>query len=598
LAGAGVDLSKVASHVLLGADPGDLEAVGWLRAAAAGVGASAPSAAVDLLRGAIVLLPAGHPEIDLINAEMAEAMYRAGRVAEATELAESVLARPHRDEADIPLRLTLVSALSLQNRPITLINRAESALQVSGLSPADRALVLAQESYGRIFSGDFIGGESTARRALSLAQQVSSVEMTVWSLSALTVAVKTQGRYGEALESSRRAVALAFDPLDDAARLRHPHFFLGMALADSDRLTEAAEAYARVLENAEQLGSAWLVPDMLALSGELRFLIGAWEDAAAELESGLHLAGEHGQRISTNQSRAYLAVMATARGDVPGAKAALETVAGQLTDEAPYYAAEVVAFAAAAVAEAEGDQLGALETLQRFWQRDLELGIRYYHRYLGPVLVRLALAAGKPDVASEVVATLEASAALAPEVPTVQAAALRCRGLLERDPEPLMAAVDLARQGGRALDHAAACEDAAACLGGHRADEAKELLHEAQSRYDDMGAQAWSARVAAGLRGLGVRQGARGPRRNARTGFESLTRSEAAVSELVGRGITNREVARRLHVSPHTVNTHLRHVFQKLGVTTRAELAAMMARSRADGITHSSDVSAGGRRGS
>jgi DNA-binding CsgD family transcriptional regulator len=337
---------------------------------------------------------------------------------------------------------------------------------------------------------------------------------------------------------------------------------------------------------------------MLALSGELRFLIGAWEDAAAELESGLHLAGEHGQRISTNQSRAYLAVMATARGDVPGAKAALETVAGQLTDEAPYYAAEVVAFAAAAVAEAEGDQLGALETLQRFWQRDLELGIRYYHRYLGPVLVRLALAAGKPDVASEVVATLEASAALAPEVPTVQAAALRCRGLLERDPEPLMAAVDLARQGGRALDHAAACEDAAACLGGHRADEAKELLHEAQSRYDDMGAQAWSARVAAGLRGLGVRQGARGPRRNARTGFESLTRSEAAVSELVGRGITNREVARRLHVSPHTVNTHLRHVFQKLGVTTRAELAAMMARSRADGITHSSDVSAGGRRGS
>ena len=44
----------------------------------------------------------------------------------------------------------------------------------------------------------------------------------------------------------------------------------------------------------------------------------------------------------------------------------------------------------------------------------------------------------------------------------------------------------------------------------------------------------------------------------------------------------NREVARRLHVSPHTVNTHLRHVFDKLGVPNRAGLAATVARHQDD----------------
>ena len=172
---------------------------------------------------------------------------------------------------------------------------------------------------------------------------------------------------------------------------------------------------------------------------------------------------------------------------------------------------------------------------------------------------------------------------------------MRCRGLLEGDPEPLLEATELARKGGRALDHAATCEDAAAVLTrAGRPTEAKLLLIEAQSRYDDMGATAWSARVAASLRGLGVRQGARGHRRRAEKGWESLTASERSVSELVAQGLTNRQAAHRLHISPHTVNTHLRHVFQKLSVTTRAELAAMIARrTGSDKIMQSSDVSRG-----
>jgi DNA-binding CsgD family transcriptional regulator len=598
LARSGADVSKVASHVLLGADRGDLEAVRWLRDASMAAGAGGPSVAVKLLRRAIELLPAGHTDADLVTAELAEALQRSGQVAEASAVAESILARSHRADVDIPLRLTLVSALSLQNRPIALVDRAESALRAPGLHLKDKALVLTQASYGRTFSGDFVGGEATARRALALGKRAASVAMIVWSLSALSVAVKTQGRYAEALASTRRAVGLAFDPPEDEARLRHPHFFLGMALADADRFREAKEAYAHAISESEELGSAWLLPDMLMLSGELRFLTGDWDDAAAELEAGLLLAARHGQKISLNQSRAYLAVVAAARADLAGAKTALAGVANQLSADTPWYGAEMAAFAAAVVAEAEGDESHAFQTLWRFWQYDLEREIRYYDRYLGPALVRLGLGLGRADLARDVMLVVEAGATLAPEIPTVASAALRCRGLIERDPERLLSATELARQGGRALDHAATCEDAAAVLiGAGRPEDAKGLLIEAQSRYDDMGATAWSSRVAAALRRLGVRHGARGSRRRAETGWESLTASEQAVSELVAQGLINREIARRLHISPHTVNTHLRHIFQKLSVTTRAELAAMIAaRQSGNKLTYSSDVSRGGGR--
>ena len=60
------------------------------------------------------------------------------------------------------------------------------------------------------------------------------------------------------------------------------------------------------------------------------------------------------------------------------------------------------------------------------------------------------------------------------------------------------------------------------------------------------------------------------------SGWESLTATERAVSHLVAEGLTNGAVARQLYVSPHTVNTHLRHAFAKLGVSNRVALAAVV----------------------
>ncbi len=66
-------------------------------------------------------------------------------------------------------------------------------------------------------------------------------------------------------------------------------------------------------------------------------------------------------------------------------------------------------------------------------------------------------------------------------------------------------------------------------------------------------------------------------------GWDSLTEAELAVTELVADGLTNREVASRLFLSPHTVDSHLRHIFRKLDINSRVDLVRVVtARSIAD----------------
>jgi len=231
----------------------------------------------------------------------------------------------------------------------------------------------------------------------------------------------------------------------------------------------------------------------------------------------------------------------------------------------------------AGLREAEGNPRAAYDLLLRCWRFDAARESRFYHRCLAPDLVRLALALGHRDVAAEVADAVVEGAALAPEVPTVQSLALRCRGMVDGEVEPVLHAVSLARQAPLLVEHAGACEDAARLLAeGGRRDESAALLVEALERYERAGAAAWAGRVRGRLRVLGVRPGPRGPRHRPANDWESLTTTEQAVSRLVAEGLTNGAVARRLYISPHTVNTHLRHVFARLGVSNRVALAAVV----------------------
>jgi len=579
LMAAGADRLDVADHLMLGAERGDEQAVVWLRDAARAASARAPLVTVELIRRAEALLPGGHPDADLVSAEVVQALLRAGKVAEASARAEAVLARQHAAQVDTPLRVALLGALAMQNRAAEVITVAQSSLTGSArLQPSDQALILTQQSWALVYTGDPRAGESAASRALVIAEQAGDAAMTVWALTALMVAVGRQGRYGEALAHARRAAALSADSHGMGSLPLHPKFFLGLALSDCDLLDEARAAYREALD--DEFGSGWLRPETLTNDAQAAFAMGEWEDAIPGLIAGGQAAEEKGNQILVAQSLAYRAIIATATGDLRAASELAAGIAGSLEGGELSYNAGILAFALAGLKAAQGDRQGAYDLLLRCWRFDAARECRFYHRCLAPDLVRLALALGHRDVAAEVASTVAAGVALAPEVPTVRSLALRCQGLVHGEAGPLREAVAFARRAPLLIEHAGACEDAARLLaqGGQR-DEAAALLAEALDRYEQAGAGAWAGRVRARLRALGVRPGLRGPRHRPASGWQSLTSTERAVSLLVAEGLTNGAVARRLYISPHTVNTHLRHVFAKLGVSNRVALAAVVHHS-------------------
>jgi DNA-binding CsgD family transcriptional regulator len=77
---------------------------------------------------------------------------------------------------------------------------------------------------------------------------------------------------------------------------------------------------------------------------------------------------------------------------------------------------------------------------------------------------------------------------------------------------------------------------------------------------------------------VGWARRARGTRKRPSGGWESLTPTELQVVQLVTKGLTNPQVAERMFISRATVKAHLSHIFQKLGLTSRSELAAVAAR--------------------
>jgi DNA-binding CsgD family transcriptional regulator len=100
--------------------------------------------------------------------------------------------------------------------------------------------------------------------------------------------------------------------------------------------------------------------------------------------------------------------------------------------------------------------------------------------------------------------------------------------------------------------------------------EARPHLRRAADLFHQVGAPPWEERAEGELRATGEKARRRDP-----STLDQLTPQELQIAGLVASGMTNREAAAQLYLSPRTIDYHLRKVFSKLGVTSRTELARM-----------------------
>jgi ATP/maltotriose-dependent transcriptional regulator MalT len=140
--------------------------------------------------------------------------------------------------------------------------------------------------------------------------------------------------------------------------------------------------------------------------------------------------------------------------------------------------------------------------------------------------------------------------------------------------DPARSAGDLA-EAVRVLEATPARYELALALADHGASlrrsgqrtQAREPLLRALDLAERTGAAALAAEVRQELLAVGAR-----PRRAALTGPDALTSTERRVAALAADGLSNRQIAEHLFVTQATVETHLRHAFRKLGITTRTDL--------------------------
>jgi DNA-binding CsgD family transcriptional regulator/tetratricopeptide (TPR) repeat protein len=425
---------------------------------------------------------------------------------------------------------------------------------------------------------DLDGASATASGALSAAP----ADPLVTSVARATQALVTVHRWhpAEALEIVDDAVRRA-DQSPDRQGHRFPiHITRGFILTELDRLDEARSTLDAGRRIGEELGIGWQLPNYQMISAVTRFLAGDWDDAIAEVEAARELADETGESHSLILGHCALALIWVHRNDLSRARQAASAAMGQLGERGPRYRALWAMWAHALLLEAQGNSVGAFALLAEAWDRCAQLGLTLDYRAFGPDLVRLALASGQRQRAQNVAAAV-AGIAEQLDVPSLAGAALHCRGLVQDDAEILDAAATAYAQGPRPLELALACEDAGAAFaqqGG--TDRARGRLEQAVSIYERLDAARDLARAEAVFRGADIRRGRRGTRGRPQTGWESLTPTERSVADLVAEGLSNPQIGDRLYISRRTVQTHLAHTFAKLDLTSRAQLAALVAGHR------------------
>lgn len=566
LAISGAPLAHVAQQYALGARPGDLKAVEAMRRAAL-EGEPSPAARVELLERAQTLVKHVDSVWADLEADLVEAMIWGGRPDEGEVRARALLAPPTGPRLAQRMRAAATNGLRLGGRWVELAGHLDGWLSDASIEERERIELLATSAYARGSSLAFDAREAEriGKEALQLAEATRNDELILHALVGLLPAMgRLGGPGGRGL--AERAVAIAEAHAEESFLRDQPHWHLGhQLLGDPD---EAERVFRAGLRLAERHGRVADLPLFLDGLAHVHFYREAWDDAMTEAEAAIAAAEEVGTLLYVTGSHAIRAHILIHRGDLRAAEehiVAEEQLAERLGPQM-----EAVHLAhRAMVHEMRGDLSGALElrwaafglesahSEETSWWRCLFFALRIDDR-------------GK---AKAITGWLEERAR---RIGTDQAhaEARLARGMLEPDPEQVRA--NLKAVGGFGAMHHERSALACALVG--LRGEALEHFQACAPLYERVAAHAWLDQAARQLQSLGVLVPRRQRRARATVGWEALTDAERRVVELAAEGLTNPQIGERLFISRRTAQTHLAHVFAKLGIASRVELAAEVAR--------------------
>jgi DNA-binding CsgD family transcriptional regulator len=368
-------------------------------------------------------------------------------------------------------------------------------------------------------------------------------------------------RHGRLAEAAARfRPAFDHDPGEDTDLRSN----LGVAAFQLGDTGMVLTHHARLLADARSHGALVLIVYALTRRAFAELATGDWRAAAAGAAEALDLATSSGQPALTVFPHGWLALVAALRDQREDLAAHLEAldrrpvagVTGPLVDDLARWARALTADTPAA----------ALHQLE-------QIGTGIVRRLAAIDRLEAAVRADRRLLARDWTGELE-EFGTAVGADWALAAAAYGRALLADGPSAeaeFAQAVKHADAAGHRFDGARIRLG----LGEHlrrarRRVDARVHLRDALEVFDDLGATRWSARATQELRASGETA-----RRRDVTTTTELTPQERQVVALVRRGLSNRDAAAQLFVSPRTVDFHLRNVFSKLGVASRAELAAL-----------------------
>jgi DNA-binding CsgD family transcriptional regulator len=562
--------AEVATQLARSAEPGDREAISALRQAAHSVGHSDASAAAELSKRALDLLPTEDADHGPLVAETVEFLNRASHYEEAEELAVAALseAASPQEEAEIRLRLATKIKHTTQRR----VEENRRALQLGDISEVTRARHLAELAYNLVY--DQRGQHrAAANEAADAAAATGDLEASIMANVTLALLDGGDGGAGRALQGLKELCALvrtsAAAPAHDLAAIHY-----ATLLTVVGRLDDAAAQAAAGRQQAHRAGNAMALEQWDIVDGVVHTTAGRLIAARAAVEF-LPAPPRTG---ATEPDMIRMEILA---------EIAVRTDDRTLLQQTVIDARDAYSTGSSVV------RRGAAHVLAlAAWQRDEVhdamrwlAGITLFESPLWPQVLdqvilgaRVASAAGDAGLRARVLQATDLLDSEHPVIPLFTAVAGYARGILERDAQALVTAAELLQVSPRPLFYAAAAEDAGAELA--RTDGGDAALHQLNAAFDtylDHEALADARRVARELRRLGVeRRIVSQPR--AKKGWDSLTDSELKVVNLIAGGATNPSVAEQLRVSRHTVRAHLRNAFAKLGVSSRVELSQLAQR--------------------